>query len=109
MTKFLKRYGARPQTLQVPQIKHPLLQFMYGWMTFLEYWARQWYCDAQFTFMPELWPGGLVKLGTTTDLTMYVQEVTHSFDRKAGFTTSAQLIAPSTTSRTSTTSTSSTP
>jgi uncharacterized protein (TIGR02594 family) len=95
VTKFLQRYGARPYSESRPEIKHPLLQFMYGWMLFLERWAKQFYCEAEFTFMPELIPGGLVDF-YDHDLIMYIQEVTHNFDRGTGFTTTASLIAPST-------------
>lgn len=93
--QFLKRYGARPWQENRPELKHSFLQFMYGWMVFLEKWAKQFYCEASFTFLPELFPGTLVEFASK-DLIMYVQEVTHSFDRTAGFTTTASLIAPST-------------
>lgn len=93
--KFLQRYGARPHSEDRPEIKHALLQFMYGWMYFLQKWAKQFYCEGEFTFMPELIPGGLVDF-YDQDLIMFVQEVTHTFDRTAGFSTTASLIAPST-------------
>jgi murein DD-endopeptidase MepM/ murein hydrolase activator NlpD len=93
-TAFLNRYGARPWQENRPEIKNSLLQFMYGWRIFLEKWAKQFYCNAEFTFMPELFPGGLVEFGPPHNLTLYLQEVTHSFDRASGFTTSASMISP---------------
>lgn len=93
---FLKRYGARPYAEDRPEIKNSLLQFMYGWQVFMEKWSKQFYCDAQFTFLPELFPGGLIDFSPTRDLVFYVQEVTHTFDRASGFSTSASLTAPST-------------
>lgn len=94
--KFLQRYGARPREENRPDIKHSLLQFMYGWMTFLELWAKQFYAFPEFTFMPELFPGSTVEFKTPHDMQFYVQEVTHNFDRSSGFSTSASFIAPST-------------
>jgi len=95
VSKFLQRYGARPHSEDRPEIKHALLQFMYGWMYFLQKWAKQFYCEGEFTFMPELIPGGLVDF-YDQDLIMFVQEVTHTFDRTAGFSTTASLVSPST-------------
>jgi len=93
---FLKRYGARPKEENRPDIKHSLLQFMFGWMTFLELWAKQFYCHPEFTFMPELFPGGTVEFKAPHDMQFYIQEVTHNFDLSSGFSTSASFIAPST-------------
>lgn len=94
-TKFLKRYGARPMTEEVPEIKNSFMQFMYGWMTFLKQWASMFYSTPTFTFMPELYPGGLIEF-KSKDLVMFVESVTHNFDRESGFTTTASLMAPST-------------
>lgn len=96
--EFLERYGARPLSVERTDIKHSMLQYMYGWMKFLEQWSKQYVCGAQFTFMPELYPGGLVEFAAK-DLVMFVEEVTHSFDLTGGFTTSASLTAPSTLTR----------
>lgn len=94
-TKFLEKFGARPLNEEVVEIKNSFMQFMYGWMTFLEQWAKLFEANPTFTFMPELIPGGLVQFASR-DLTMYVNEVTHNFNRQTGFTTTANLIAPST-------------
>lgn len=95
---FLEKFGARPLNEEVPEIKNGFMQFMYGWMTFLEQWAKLFEANPTFTFMPELIPGGLVRFATK-DLTMYINEITHTFDRESGFTTKANLIAPSTSSK----------
>lgn len=97
-SEFLTRYGARPKTVEVPEIKNAFLQFMYGWTTFLENWAEMFQAEPTFTFMPELFPGSLIEFASR-DLVMYVNEVTHTFDMEGGFTTTAQLMAPSTLSR----------
>ena len=92
---FLEKFGARPLNEEVLEIKNSFFQFMYGWMTFLEQWAKLFEANPTFTFMPELVPGGLVKF-SSRDLSMYINEVTHNFDRESGFTTTANLISPST-------------
>jgi hypothetical protein len=94
---FLQRYGARPLTVEVPEIKNSFMQFMYGWMQFLENWAMMFNASATFTFLPELYPGGLIEF-KSKDLVMYINSVTHDFDLQGGFTTSAELSSPSTSS-----------
>jgi hypothetical protein len=74
------------------------LQFMYGWMQFLQNWASMFYATPTFTFMPELYPGGLVEF-SGKDLVMFINSVTHNFDRAGGFTTTAELTNPSTRSK----------
>lgn len=90
---FLKRYGARPFTYDLPEVRHPLLLWMAAWMKFAELWAGQCLADVQLTFMPELFPGGLISIDN--EFTMFIEEVTHSIDRQNGFTTDVTLSAPS--------------
>jgi soluble lytic murein transglycosylase-like protein len=90
---FLKRFGVRPYTEEVPEIKHPIVQFLYGWSNFMQKWAEQFECNITTSFLPELYPGGLVKF-KDHDIIAFVEEVTHSFDRASGFTTAATLTAP---------------
>jgi hypothetical protein len=96
---FLKRYGARPLKVDAPEIKNSFMQFMYGWMTFLQHWAQMFTASPTFTFLPELYPGSLIEF-ESKDLIMYVEEVTHNFDLAGGFTTSATLTSPSTNTKT---------
>jgi len=90
---FLQRFGARPRTDEIPEIKHPIVQFLYGWMNFLKQWAEQFDVSMTTTVMPELWPGGRVQI-KNHDLILFVEEVTHNFDRANGFTTTARLSSP---------------
>jgi hypothetical protein len=96
--EFLQRYGARPLAVENAAIKSGFLQFMYGWMQFLQNWASMFYATPTFTFMPELYPGGLVEF-SGKDLVMFINSVTHNFDRAGGFTTTAELTNPSTRSK----------
>jgi hypothetical protein len=89
---FLKRYGARPMQHPLPLVNHPMLLWMASWTKFAEQWSMQYSSAAQFTFMPELLPGGLVAIGDR--LQMFIEEVTHSFDLGGGFTSQATLSSP---------------
>jgi hypothetical protein len=107
---FLERYGARPHMEKIPTIRHPILEFFYAYHTFIQKWAEQFISKAEFTFMPELFPGMIIELdmkhGTGDDfdkepikITFYVKDVTHTFSYESGFSTSAILMAPGTTSK----------
>jgi hypothetical protein len=61
-------------------------------------WSRQFLTTATFTFMPEIFPGGLVAFPNHS-LQVYVESVTHTFDYESGFTTEAEISAPANTSR----------
>jgi hypothetical protein len=90
---FLKRFGARPEVYDMPQVRHPVLLWMAAWTKFAQMWAEIYLTSAEFTFMPELLPGGLVSFGNR--FTMFVEEVRHDIDRSSGFRTTATLKAPS--------------
>ena len=90
---FLKKYGARPHVEEAPMIRSPYFEAFMAYHTFNLLWSRQFLTEVQFTFMPELYPGGLVGF-PSHGLQCYIDEVTHTFDYEAGFTTQAQLSAP---------------
>jgi hypothetical protein len=56
-------------------------------------WSEQFKTTFTFTFMPELFPGGLVAF-PDHDLQLYIEEVFHEFSYDGGFTTQANLMAP---------------
>jgi hypothetical protein len=89
---FLYKYGARPYNDDLPDVRNPVLLWMGAWMKFVELWAKQYTANATMTFMPELMPGGLIAVSNS--ITMFVEGVTHTFDRSAGFTTTAELSSP---------------
>lgn len=95
---FLKKYGARPYTEDFQGVRNPTLLWMAAWMKFTELWAKQYTASAQFTFLPEILPGGLVEfyVNQHPTITMFVESVTHVFDRQSGFRTDAELSSPST-------------
>lgn len=88
---FLRRYGARPFPQDYPEIGHPVLLWLATWMDFTLKWAETYRAEATTTFLPELFPGTVVEIGQAGGVTMYVQEVTHSFSRSGGFQTNASL------------------
>jgi len=95
---FLEKYGARPYTESNLTIRHPIVEFFYAYHTFMTKWAEQFISRAEFTFMPELFPGMIIEIpnyqNNIKSFTFYVQDVTHTFSYSSGFSTSAVLIAP---------------
>lgn len=67
--------------------------------TFLAYqlfcllWSKQFLTTFEFTFMPELFPGGLVKF-PEHGIQCYIDEVQHTGNYESGFQTRASLSAP---------------
>jgi murein DD-endopeptidase MepM/ murein hydrolase activator NlpD len=90
---FLQKYGARPAVEDAPFIRSHAFETMYAFQNFMLAWSRQFLTTFTFTFMPELYPGGLVTF-EDHGIQMYVDEVTHSWDYSSGFHTQANLSAP---------------
>jgi hypothetical protein len=93
---FLQRYGARPLVDPAPFIRSHIFETFYAFQNFMLAWSRQFLTTFSFTFMPELYPGGLCRF-KDHDIQMYIDEVHHSWDYSSGFTTQANLSAPSST------------
>jgi hypothetical protein len=93
---FLKKYGARPIVEEVPAIRSPIYETFLAYQRFCLLWAGQFKTAFEFTFMPELYPGGLVEL-EGHGIQCYVDQVVHSGSYESGFTTTATLSAPAAT------------
>lgn len=91
--KFLQKYGARPYYEEIPMVRSPYYEAFYAFQTFQLLWSRTFLTEFQLTFMPELYPGGIVAF-RDHGLQCYIDSVSHDFDYEAGFTTTAQLSAP---------------
>jgi len=91
--EFLKRYGARPLKTDFPMVRSPVFETMMAYQQFMLAWSRQFLTPFTFTFMPEVFPGGLIGF-PEHGLQMYVESVTHEWDLEDGFTTTAELSAP---------------
>lgn len=91
---FLRRYGVRPYIDKPTFIRNPYFEVFYAYITFQDMWAKQFLTTFTFTFMPELYPGGIVAF-ENHGFQAYIESVTHSFDYESGFTTQANLMAPS--------------
>lgn len=98
--QFLQRFGARPNYRPMNIITGPQAEFWYAVSLFQRTWASQFSSRVELTFMPEVWPGMLLVL-ESLGVQVYVSAVEHTFDfsENGGFTTSATVIAPSTTKR----------
>lgn len=102
--ELLSRFGVRPLARQYSNIwqeSRPEIMLLVAVKLFMQKWAEQYQTSVSFTFMPELYPGMRIEL-VGHDLVVYVKSVTHNFDYENGFTTSAQVMAPMSASRSST-------
>jgi hypothetical protein len=92
--QFLERYGVRPYYEDAPYVHAPFFEIFVAFQKFMLLWARQFLTNCEFTFMPEMYPGGRVAF-KDRGVVCYVDSVKHEFDYENGFTTTAQLSAPS--------------
>lgn len=91
---FLNRYGVRPDYHEEPMIRSKYFEAFSAFQRFMQQWSLQFITQFQFTFMPELYPGGRVAF-KDHDLVCYIDSVQHQFDYAGGFETFAQLSSPS--------------
>lgn len=90
-----KRFGARPDFQQMPGVVGPKGEFFSALFLFMRQWAYQYNASVPLTFMPEMWPGMLIKI-PDFNFQAYVTTVTHSFKfgKDGGFSTSVNIAAP---------------
>ena len=93
---FLRKYGARPYFEAAPMVRNVYYEAFLAYQTFCLMWSRQFISQFKFTFMPELYPGGIVRM-PQHGVQMFVEEVVHSFSYEDGFETTAVLSAPAST------------
>lgn len=92
-TAFLQKYGARPYYDEAPMVRSAFYEAFLAYQKFLLLWSQQFATHFSLTFMPELFPGGLVKL-PQHNLQLFVEEVTHTFDFETGFNTDVVFSSP---------------
>ena len=91
---FLQKYGARPFYLEAPMIRSHYFEMFLAYQQFCLLWSQQFQANFEFTFMPELFPGGLIRF-PSYGIQCYIAEVNHAGSYESGFTTRATLTAPS--------------
>jgi hypothetical protein len=97
--KILQRFGARVNFSPMQYISSHQAEFWYALYLFQQNWANQFSARVDVTFMPEVYPGMLIKL-PSFEFQAYVEAVTHTFDfAGGGFNTSISIIAPSSTGK----------
>lgn len=96
--ELLHRFGARIDRNKNPLIYGAEAEFWSALSRFTRSWAAQFTATVPMTFMPEVFPGMLLRV-PFFKVQMYVTEVTHSWDYSSGggFTTSANTMAISAT------------
>lgn len=90
---FLKKYGARPYFEEAPMVRSGYYEMFLAYQRFCLLWASQFQATFQTTFMPEIYPGGLIAF-PEHGIQMFVEEVSHNMDYENGFTTTIQFVAP---------------
>jgi hypothetical protein len=95
---FLKKYGARPHYEEQPFIKNEFYEIFLAFQRFCLLWSQQFSTQFQLTFMPEIFPGGLIEFREHS-IQCYVDEVTHSCNYTSGFTTTISISSPASTDR----------
>ncbi len=91
-----QQFGPRPNFDQMPTVAYGEAEFWYAVHNWQMSWASQFSTNLSLTFMPELFPGMLLKI-SEFNFQAYVHSVTHSWDLSSsgGFSTSVNIIAPS--------------
>jgi cell wall-associated NlpC family hydrolase len=92
---YLTRFGGRPNMVTIPSIQQGRPEFFMALYLFMQNWANQFRATVPMTFMPELWPGMLLRL-PEYNFQAYITQVTHSFQfgKNGFFLTDAQVVAP---------------
>lgn len=93
---FLERFGARPDVQQMPYIHQGTPEFFMALYLFMQRWAGMFTASIPMTFMPELFPGMLLRI-PEFGFQAYVRGVTHTgvYGQNGGFTTTVDVCAPS--------------
>lgn len=95
INSYLARFGGRPNVESMPNISHGPQEFYMALWLFMKHWSEQFNATIPMTFMPELWPGMIIRL-QEYGFQAYVTEVHHrgSYGSNGQFTTEAKIIAP---------------
>lgn len=96
--KVLDRFGVRPNFTPMETIVSQNAEFWYAIYLFQLNWASQFFSTVPITFMPECYPGMLLR-AKEFGFQAYITQVTHTFDLSngGGFKTELEVIAPSAT------------
>lgn len=95
VNNYLSRFGGRPNMVTIPTISQGRPEFFMALYLFMQRWANQFQANVPMTFMPELWPGMILRL-PEFNFQAYINEVQHNFQfgPDGGFSTSASISAP---------------
>lgn len=95
-SQLVQMFGIRPKVEQSYYIRNRAYNFAVALHKFQEMWANQWRFLADFTFLPEIYPGMRIELvdREPNPMAVYVESVTHFGNRTSGFTTSVVVSTP---------------
>ncbi len=92
-----QRFGARASHRMVGTLSTREAEFFTAIYDFMHNWASQYTTSIGLSFMPELYPGMMLRI-PEWGIQFYVKGVQHdwSYEGSQGFTTTATIVAPST-------------
>ena len=94
--KVFQRFGARPETVDFSEtaiFSTREAEFWASCWHFMRNFASQFSTSISLTFMPELYPGMLLRI-PSVGIQVYVNTVTHNINYSTGFTTTVEVSAP---------------
>ena len=91
--EMMRVLGIRPAVKEYDKVQNEVFGWFLAARDFQDKWARQFDTSVQFTFMPELYPGMRVEFGEHK-VEVFIESVTHTFDFKSGFKTTATITCP---------------
>lgn len=96
LDQYLARFGGRPDVQQMPYVPKGAPEFFMATYLFTQRWASQFTASIPLTFMPELFPGMLLRI-PDYGFQAYVQQVVHSgsYGEGGNFSTQVSVCAPS--------------
>lgn len=94
--QIMQQIGARPHFDQIPWVAQGEIEFWYAVHQWMLSWSQQFVAEVPITFMPELFPGMLLRIHEF-GFQAYITSVTHSWNLQdgQGFSTSVGIMAPS--------------
>lgn len=94
-SQLVQMFGIRPRVEQNQYIRNRAYNFSIALHHFQQFWANQWKFAADFTFLPEIYPGMRIELvDRDPPLAVYVESVSHTGNRVSGFSTSVVVSTP---------------
>lgn len=94
MAQLMKQWGISVRREDNEYIQDHTLTTIYALYQFLKYWANCFKSRIDITFRPEIIPGCRVRFPWAENISLFVEECTHSWSAASGGSTSLTLTSP---------------